>query len=158
MSDLLTLNSKVFLFKRDLLLFGGLLTCFSGAVSRTDMNGDLPLATAIKFQCNTTVVNSILMQYPEAAGVLNGEGHSPLHLAFKHNADDRTIMGLLNHAPDVSSNFLTFLIKCLGGSKLTLFDRCSYHSLLRALTGRLDCCQFRWPRKTNIPISLSTIC
>ena len=135
-----------------------LLTCFSGAVSRTDMNGDLPLATAIKFQCNTTVVNSILMQYPEAAGVLNGEGHSPLHLAFKHNADDRTIMGLLNHAPDVRSNFLAFLIKCLGGSKLTIFDRCSYHSLLRALTGRLDCCQFRWPRKTNIPISLSTIC
>ena len=135
-----------------------LLTCFSGAVSRTDMNGDLPLATAIKFQCNTTVVNSILMQYPEAAGVLNGEGHSPLHLAFKHNADDRTIMGLLNHAPDVSSNFVAFMIKCWVGSKLTFLDRCSYHSLLRALTGRLDCCQFRWPRKTNIPISLSTIC
>jgi ankyrin repeat protein len=79
-----------------------LLTCFSGAVSRTDMNGDLPLATSLKYQCSSTVVNAILMQYPEASGVLNGEGHSPLHLAFKHNADDRSIMGLLNHAPDVS--------------------------------------------------------
>lgn len=80
-----------------------LLTCFSGAVSRTDMNGDLPLATAIKCQCSSTVTNAILMQFPDAAGVLNGEGHSPLHLAFKHNADDRTIMGLLNHAPEFAT-------------------------------------------------------
>lgn len=78
-----------------------LLTCFSGAVSRTDMHGDLPLAIAIKFQCSSTVTNAILMQFPDAAGVLNGEGHSPLHLSFKHNADDRTIMGLLNHAPEL---------------------------------------------------------
>lgn len=80
-----------------------LLTCFSGAVSRTDMNGDLPLATAIKYQCSSTVTNAILMQFPDAAGVLNGEGHSPLHLSFKHNADDRTIMGLLNHAPELAT-------------------------------------------------------
>jgi ankyrin repeat protein len=80
-----------------------LLTCFSGAASRTDMHGDLPLATAIKYQCSSTVTNAILMQYAEAAGVLNGEGHSALHLAFKHNADDRTIMGLLNHAPELAT-------------------------------------------------------
>lgn len=80
-----------------------LLTCFSGAVSRTDMHGDLPLAIAIKYQCRSAVVNAILMQYPEAAGVPNGAGHSPLFLAFKHNADDRTIMGLLNHAPDLAT-------------------------------------------------------
>lgn len=80
-----------------------LLTCFSGAVSRTDMNGDLPLSIAIKFQCSSTVTNAILMQFPDAAGVLNGEGHSPLHLALQHNADDRTIMGLLNHAPDFAT-------------------------------------------------------
>ena len=80
-----------------------LLTCFSGAVTRTDMNGDLPLAIAIKFQCSSTVTNAVLMQYPDAAGILNGEGHSPLHLAFKHNADDRTIMGLLNHAPELAT-------------------------------------------------------
>jgi ankyrin repeat protein len=78
-----------------------LLTCFANAVSRTDSNGDLPLAIAIKFRCRSPVVNAILMQYPEAAGVLNSDGHSPLFLAFQHNADDRTIMGLLNHAPDV---------------------------------------------------------
>lgn len=42
------------------------------------------------------------MQHPEAAGVLNGEGHSPLHLGFKHDADDRTIMGLLNHGPELA--------------------------------------------------------
>jgi ankyrin repeat protein len=80
-----------------------LLTCFAGALSRTDMNGDLPLALAIKHQCRSAVINAILMQYPEAAGVLNGEGHSPLFLAFKHNADDRTIMGLLNHAPELAT-------------------------------------------------------
>ena len=78
-----------------------LLTCFAGAVSRTDMFGDLPLAIAIKHRCRSAVVNAILMQYPEAAGVHNGEGHSPLFLAFEHSADDRTIMGLLNHAPEV---------------------------------------------------------
>jgi serine/threonine protein kinase len=80
-----------------------LLTCFAGATTRTDMNGDLPLAIAIKFQCSSTVTNAVLMQYPDAAGILNGEGHSPLHLAFKHNADDRTIMGLLNHAPELAT-------------------------------------------------------
>ncbi|KAG7369553.1 myosin head motor domain containing protein [Nitzschia inconspicua] len=80
-----------------------LLTCFSGAVTRTDMNGDLPLAIAIKCQCSSTVTNAVLMQYPDAAGILNGDGHSPLHLAFQHNADDRTIMGLLNHAPELAT-------------------------------------------------------
>jgi len=80
-----------------------LLTCFAGAVSRTDMNGDLPVATAIKYQCSSAVTNAIMMQYPEGAAVLNGEGHSPLHLAFKHHADDRTIMGLLNHAPELAT-------------------------------------------------------
>jgi ankyrin repeat protein len=80
-----------------------LLTCFAGALSRTDMHGDLPLSIAIKVRCRSAVVNALLMQYPEAAGVLNGEGHSPLFLAFKNNADDRTIMGLLNHAPELAT-------------------------------------------------------
>jgi serine/threonine protein kinase len=81
-----------------------LLTCFAGALSRTDMFGDLPLAIAIKNQCRSAVINAVLMQYPEAAGVLNGESHSPLFIAFKHNADDRTIMGLLNHAPELATS------------------------------------------------------
>mmetsp|Transcript_670 Transcript_670/g.950 ORF Transcript_670/g.950 Transcript_670/m.950 type:complete len:2042 (-) Transcript_670:110-6235(-) len=81
-----------------------LLTCFSSAVSRTDMNGDLPLHIALKNQCRSAVINTILMQFPEGAGVLNGEGHSPLFLSFQHNADDRTIMGLLNHAPELSTS------------------------------------------------------
>merc|ERR1719491_323258 len=76
-----------------------LLTCFSGAVSRTDMNGDLPLAIAIKYSCSGAVTNAILMQFSDGAAVLDGEGHSPLHLAFHHCADDRTIMGLLDHGP-----------------------------------------------------------
>lgn len=80
-----------------------LLTCFAGALSRTDMHGDLPLHTSIKYQCSSAVTNAILMQYPESAGIFNGEGHSALHLAFKHNADDRTIMGLLNHAPELAT-------------------------------------------------------
>ncbi|KAL7579862.1 hypothetical protein ACA910_004873 [Epithemia clementina (nom. ined.)] len=81
-----------------------LLQCFTGSVSRTDMFGDLPLAIAIKSQCRSAVINAVLMQYPEGAGVLNGDGHSPLFLAFKHNADDRTIMGLLNHAPELATS------------------------------------------------------
>lgn len=76
-----------------------LLSCFAGSLSRTDMFGDLPLSIGIKYQCRSPVINAVLMQNPEAASSLNGEGHSPLFLAFKHNADDRTIMGLLNHAP-----------------------------------------------------------
>jgi ankyrin repeat protein len=80
-----------------------LLTCFSGALSRTDMHGDLPLSISLKFRCRSAVVNALLMQYPEAAGVLNGDSHSPLFLAFKNNADDRTIMGLLNHAPELAT-------------------------------------------------------
>jgi ankyrin repeat protein len=49
-----------------------LLTCFSGAVSRTDMHGDLPLAIALKSRCNTSVLNYLLMQFPNAAGALDG--------------------------------------------------------------------------------------
>ena len=79
-----------------------LLTCFAGALSRADMFGDLPLHTSIKAQCTPIVITSILMQYSEAAAILNGDGHSALHLAFKHRSDDRTIMGLLNHAPDLA--------------------------------------------------------
>jgi hypothetical protein len=80
-----------------------LLTCFSSAVSRTDMNGDLSLSLALKNECKPAVINSIMMQFPQAAGILDGEGHSPLFLAFQHNADDRTILGLLNHSPEVST-------------------------------------------------------
>ena len=80
-----------------------LLTCFSAAASRTDMNGDLPLSIAIKNRCKPTVVNSIMMQYPSAASTLNSEGQSPLHLAFEFGADDRTILGLLNHAPEFAT-------------------------------------------------------
>jgi len=43
-----------------------------------------------------------MMQYPAAATVLNSDGHSALHLAFECGADDRTILGLLNHAPDLA--------------------------------------------------------
>jgi serine/threonine protein kinase/ankyrin repeat protein len=80
-----------------------LLTCFSSAASRTDMNGDLPLSIALKNRCKPTVVNSILMQYPNAASTLNSEGQSPLHLAFEFGADDRTLLGLLNHAPEFAT-------------------------------------------------------
>lgn len=80
-----------------------LLTCFSAAASRTDMNGDLPLSISIKNRCKPVVINNILMQYPNAASTLNSEGQSPLHLAFEHDADDRTILGLLNHAPEFAT-------------------------------------------------------
>ena len=80
-----------------------LLTCFSDAVSRTDMHGDLPLAIALKHQCKPAVINTILMQYTDACAIVNGEGQTPLFLAFQHNADDRTILGLLNHSPDLAT-------------------------------------------------------
>jgi hypothetical protein len=45
------------------------------------------------------------MHNPDAAKVINGrDGHSPLFLAFQHHADDKTILGLMNHAPDVSNS------------------------------------------------------
>lgn len=34
---------------------------------------------------------------------MNGDGQSPLHLAFENDADDRTILGLLNHAPEFAT-------------------------------------------------------
>jgi ankyrin repeat protein len=78
-----------------------LLTCFAAAVTRTDKNGDLPLSIAIKHECKPSVVNYLMVQYPEAAKALDGNGHSNLHLSLQHGADDRTMLGLLNHAPEV---------------------------------------------------------
>eukprot|EP00584_Thalassiosira_punctigera_P000378 CAMPEP_0172539274 /NCGR_PEP_ID=MMETSP1067-20121228/10496_1 /TAXON_ID=265564 ORGANISM="Thalassiosira punctigera, Strain Tpunct2005C2" /NCGR_SAMPLE_ID=MMETSP1067 /ASSEMBLY_ACC=CAM_ASM_000444 /LENGTH=2104 /DNA_ID=CAMNT_0013324925 /DNA_START=492 /DNA_END=6806 /DNA_ORIENTATION=- len=80
------------------------LTCFASAISRTDKNGDLPLSVAIKSACNASVVNYLMVQYPEACKLKDGSGHSNLHLAFEHGADDRTMLGLLNHAPELSTN------------------------------------------------------
>lgn len=80
-----------------------LLTCFSNAVSRTNMHGDLPLSIALKHGCKTAVLNLLLVQYPDAAGVLNGNGHSPLFLALQNGGDDRTVLGLLNHAPELAT-------------------------------------------------------
>ena len=79
------------------------LTCFSGAASRTDMNGDLPLSIALKNRCKSPVINAVLIAYPNAASTLNSEGQSPLHIAFENCADDRTILGLLNHAPEMAT-------------------------------------------------------
>jgi ankyrin repeat protein len=83
-----------------------LLTCFASAISRTDKNGDLPLSIAIKSACNSNVLNYLLVQYPEACKLRDGDGHSNLHLAFEHSADDRVILGILNHAPEVRFVFV----------------------------------------------------
>lgn len=135
-----------------------LLTCFSSAASRTDMNGDLPLAIAIKHQCRSAVINTVLMQFPDGAGVLNGDGHSPLFLAFKHNADDRTIMGLLNHAPEVS-------FACCACHTLQCFRAASHdcscciiYSLPLLSTERLGCFRFRSLRRMSILTLLFTTC
>ena len=87
-----------------------LLTCFSAAVTRTDMYGMLPLHIALKSDCKASVINTILVQNPETASVIGPDGHSCLHLAFKHNADDRTILGILNHASEVSYSLLNYNI------------------------------------------------
>eukprot|EP00571_Detonula_confervacea_P013879 CAMPEP_0172301032 /NCGR_PEP_ID=MMETSP1058-20130122/3005_1 /TAXON_ID=83371 /ORGANISM="Detonula confervacea, Strain CCMP 353" /LENGTH=2063 /DNA_ID=CAMNT_0013011021 /DNA_START=194 /DNA_END=6385 /DNA_ORIENTATION=+ len=79
------------------------LTCFASAISRTDKNGDLPLSVAIKSACNPSVVNYLMVQYPEACKLRDGSGHSNLHLAFEHGSDDRTMLGLLNHAPELAT-------------------------------------------------------
>lgn len=86
-----------------------LLTCFASAVTRTDKNGDLPLSIAIKNECKPSVVNYLMVQYPDAAKALGGIGHSNLHLALQHGADDRTMLGLLNHAPEVR----VFMVSCI---------------------------------------------
>ena len=80
-----------------------ILTCFPSAISRTDKNGDLPLTIAIKSSCNPSVVNFLMIQYPDACKQKDGSGHSNLHLAFEHGADDRSMLGLLNHAPELAT-------------------------------------------------------
>ena len=79
------------------------LTCFTSAISRTDKNGDLPLSVATKSACNPSVVNYLMVQYPKACKLRDGRGHSNLHLAFEHGSDDRTMPGLLNHAPELAT-------------------------------------------------------
>jgi len=80
-----------------------ILTCFPSAISRTDKNGDLPLTIAIKSSCNPSVVNFLMIQHPDACKQKDGSGHSNLHLAFEHGADDRSMLGLLNHAPELAT-------------------------------------------------------
>ena len=77
------------------------LTCFAAAASRTDKNGDMPLTLAIKSSCSQSVVNYLMLQYPEACKIKDANGRSNLHLAFEHGADDRVMLGLLNRAPEV---------------------------------------------------------
>lgn len=80
-----------------------LLDTYPTAAMRADMYCDLPLSVALKQGCKPEVVKTLLMHNPDAAKVQNGrDGHSPLFLAFQHHADDKTILGLMNHAPDVS--------------------------------------------------------
>jgi ankyrin repeat protein len=107
-----------------------LLTCFASAVTRTDKNGDLPLSIAIKHECKPAVVNYLMVQYPDAAKALDGSGHSNLHLAFQHGADDRTMLGLLNHAPEVSA------VVCLSFSVRAVVSYASLSFL--TLAGHLD--------------------
>ena len=115
------------------------LTCFASAISRTDKNGDLPLTVAIKSSCNPSVVNYLMMQYPEACRLKDGSGHSNLHLAFEHGADDRTTLGLLNHAPEVSCvcYMCVFSKLCVNHLKISsIFFK--HHSLPILLTNRLE--------------------
>jgi ankyrin repeat protein len=81
-----------------------LLDIYPTAATRADMYGDLPLSVALKHKCKPEVVKVLLMHNPDAAKVQNGrDGHSPLFLAFQNHANDKTILGLMNHAPDVSA-------------------------------------------------------
>lgn len=90
-----------------------LLDTYPTAAMRADMYCDLPLSVALKHECKPEVVKTLLMHNPDAAKVQNGrDGHSPLFLAFQHHADDKTILGLMNHAPDVS-----FPNKCMRPSE-----------------------------------------
>jgi hypothetical protein len=71
------------------------------------MHGDLPLSVALKHRCKPEVVKVLLMHNPDAAKVQNGrDGHSPLFLAFQNHATSQTILGLMNHAPEVRMNFI----------------------------------------------------
>ena len=87
-----------------------ILDTYPTAATRADMYGDLPLSVALKHKCKPEVVKTLLMHNPDAAKVQNGrDGHSPLFLAFQNHADDKTILGLMNHAPDVSLVTLLYL-------------------------------------------------
>ena len=80
-----------------------LLTCLALAVSRKDMNGDLPLALELKNKCKNTVIYILLIHYPEASKALSVDVHHILYLAFNQGAEDRTILGLLNKATKIST-------------------------------------------------------
>lgn len=135
-----------------------ILTCFAAAASRTDKNGELPLTIAIKSECNQSVVNYLLMQYPDAAKVLDSKGHTNLHLALQHGADDRTMLGLLNHAPEVS---LYCCLRFIPSTRIHITLTALFfllHSLHFISTKSQDCCLFNWPPNMSILISSSIIC
>lgn len=87
----------------DIAVVNALVTCFPGVLSRTDSYGNLPLAIAIKCQCTYPIIKGILTKYPEAARILNANHQSPLVLAFQNRADDRTILALLQEAPELAT-------------------------------------------------------
>ena len=136
------------------------LTCFASAISRTDKNGDLPLSIAIKSSCNPSVVNYLMVQYPEACKLRDGSGHTNLHLAFEHGADDRTMLGLLNHAPEVSmyeciiSSVYSLQYRSISLSNIIFFLILhENNSSPLSLTRLLECFQSKLPLNMNTPTS-----
>jgi len=61
------------------------------------------LCIALKHSCKSNVVKQLIIEYPDATGILNAQGHSPLFLALEYGADDRTVLNLLNHAPELAT-------------------------------------------------------
>jgi len=84
----------------DLVSVKTLLTCFPAAVSRPDQNNALPLQLAIEHECKTNVIHLLLIQFPSAAQVVDQYNRTCLFSALLHGADDRTILSLINHAPE----------------------------------------------------------
>lgn len=62
----------------------------------------IPLHIALKNCCRPEVVETLLGHFPGSCVVMDGEGHSPLHLALSNSAEDVTSLALINHAPHVS--------------------------------------------------------
>lgn len=64
--------------------------------------GILPLRVAIRSQCSTNVIKSLIREEPDAVKCFGVSGKTPLHLAILYNGDLELIDTLLNIWPDAA--------------------------------------------------------
>ena len=87
-----------------------LLTCNLKTIGKRDKNGDIALHIALKSKCKPAVIEALLSHFPGSSVVMDGQGHSPLHLALTNSAEDETNVSLIKYAPQVCNSPATFVL------------------------------------------------